>query len=175
MNFSPVHYINYFPRLIKGRVEPLQLIGYIELYFQNRLRSELRTLLLQLEEWSVHPCYLFPHLPEVLVHLQLLCTLLSEHLESEESSLFIPLKQGKKENGNEEIIKQQIRLMEYEHHLIKEAFVKIRKICGQYHLTIEDPVLPGLYAGLQRCEDLFLEQEYLESQLLFKGLLQDHC
>lgn len=149
---------------------PVQLIEYIEEHYHVSLRQELQALLLKVEEWSSHPYYQYPHLSEVLLHLHLLHSTLQEHIESEEAGLFIPMKKGQKK-VDQQALKELVRLMEYEHNLVKEAFSRIRQLCQQYKPGLSDAVLPGLYESLQRCECLFLEQEQLESRWLFRSLL----
>ena len=170
MSFYSAHFRSITTFSGYEKAIPVQLIEFIEEHYQASLNQELQALLLKVEEWSVHPCYHYPHLPEVLLHLQLLHSTLREHIKSEETGLFIPMKQGQK-RGEQQALKELISLMEYEHNLVKEAFSRIRKVCQQYQPGLSDAVLPGLYERLQKCECLFLEQEFIESKWLFRSLL----
>ncbi|WP_017730966.1 hypothetical protein [Nafulsella turpanensis] len=152
-----------------------QLIEYLEKNYRTRLWTDLPSLVETIESISRDSTSYYPHLEEVLVHLRLLHNMLVEHMESEEAKLFYPIRRAEKEYSpikDGDNLKQLVRLMEYEHELIKEGFLRIRHLCHGYHLSFNDAVLPELYERLRSCESLFLEQIKLEYELLFRRLLR---
>ncbi len=176
LEFSGEHFQEEKDWLVLFEEKPGLLIDYLDKNYRDCLFEELPALVKEIKSVTEDRNFYYPHLSEVLVHLNLLNTSFFRHNLIEEVVFFAYLTQTKKKRRkyallDRDTLKELISLLEYEHTLIKEGFYKIRALCKDYHISLADGVLPALYAQLERCEQLTFRQIFLESNILFDKII----
>lgn len=154
--------------------EPAFLAWYIGQYCHQRILSDFPLLLVDIEELVNSTSYRYPHLEEVHLHLSLIYLELCEHVEQErvlfrdfirkKKELLLEKKEGK--GFRHLTVRQLLELLDQEHAVVREGWLKIRDLCGQYQPPLQDEVLKEVYQRLAACENKIQYCLQLEDRLL---------
>lgn len=176
MEFSEKHFPKdkKWPASLKD--DPERLMAYLEKAYRANLWVELPALVNKMEALCRDKSLFYPHLQEALLHLKLVHTTLLHHMLSEEAVLFVLLQKPGEEKklrpGGKDALRELVGLLEQEHTIVEEGLLRVRDLCQGYRLSLNDGLLPELYARLEKCENLIMEQIFLENKFLFEKIIQ---